>query len=134
MKDKVNVRVLLTGLSLLGVFIAAAVVVVLMLAPRDDSPSFPETSSIDRPAGGNDEESSRSETDPITNTPGAGGGESAITLLDQLRRSRRPDEPVCLVTFDYDRMIERALGSVGVTIKTISLYTPVLSKCSHSGY
>ena len=59
MKDKVNVRVLLTGLSLLGVFIAAAVVVVLMLAPRDDSPSFPETSSIDRPVGGNDEESSR---------------------------------------------------------------------------
>ena len=48
MKDKVNVRVLLTGLSLLGVFIAAAVVVVLMLAPRNDAPTFPETSSIDR--------------------------------------------------------------------------------------
>lgn len=29
---------------------------------------------------------------------------------------------MCLVTFDYDRMIERALGSVGVTIKTISQY------------
>ena len=42
MKDKVNVRVLLTGLSLLGVFIAAAVVVVLMLAPRNDAPTFPE--------------------------------------------------------------------------------------------
>ena len=77
MKDKVNVRVLLTGLSLLGVFIAAAVVVVPMLAPRNDAPTFPETSSIDRPVGGNDEESSRYETDPITNTPRAGGEESA---------------------------------------------------------
>ena len=38
------------------------------------------------------------------------------------RRSRRSDEPVCLVTFNYDRMIERALGSVGVTIETIPQY------------
>ena len=40
-----------------------------------------------------------------------------LTLLDQLRLMRRPDEPVCLVTFNYDRMIERVLPSVGVTIK-----------------
>lgn len=52
----------------------------------------------------------------------AGGITNYITLLDQLRRSRRPDEPVCLVTFNYDRMIERALGSVGVAIETISQY------------
>ena len=77
MKDLFNVRVLLTGLSLLGVFIAAAVVVVLMLAPRDDAPTFPETSSTDRPVRGNDEESSHSETDPIANTPRAEGEESA---------------------------------------------------------
>ena len=77
MKDKVNVRVLLTGLSILGVFIAAAAAVILMLAPRNDAPTFPETSSIDRPVGGNDEASSRSETDPITDTPRVGGEESA---------------------------------------------------------
>ena len=41
MKDKVNVRVLLTGLSLLGVFIAAAVVVVLMLATKKRRPDLP---------------------------------------------------------------------------------------------
>ena len=52
----------------------------------------------------------------------AGGITNYITLLDQLRRSCRPGEPVCLVTFNYDRMIERALGSVGVTIETISQY------------
>ena len=52
----------------------------------------------------------------------AGGITNYITLLDQLRRSRQPDEPVCLVTFNYDRMIERALGSVGVAIETISQY------------
>lgn len=45
-----------------------------------------------------------------------------VTLLDQLRRMRRPEEPVCLVTFNYDRMIETALPSVGVTIETISHY------------
>ena len=41
------------------------------------------------------------------------------SLLDQLRRARRPDEPICIVTFNYDRLIERALDQVGVTIKTI---------------
>jgi hypothetical protein len=45
-----------------------------------------------------------------------------VTLLDQLRRSRKPKEPVCLVTFNYDRMIEKALPSVGVTIESISGY------------
>ena len=39
-----------------------------------------------------------------------------VTLLDQVRLSRQPDETVCLVTFNYDTMIEKALPSVGVTI------------------
>ena len=77
MKDKVNVKALLTGLSVLGAFIAAAVVVALILAPGDDDPALPETASIDSSVGGEDEESSRSETVLITNTPGAGGEEPA---------------------------------------------------------
>lgn len=45
-----------------------------------------------------------------------------VTLLDQLRRSRSAGEPVCLVTFNYDRMIEDALHSVGVNIENIDDY------------
>lgn len=44
------------------------------------------------------------------------------TLLDQLRRSRRPEESVCLVTFNYDSMIESALRPAGVPIDTIPQY------------
>jgi SIR2-like domain len=44
------------------------------------------------------------------------------SLLDQLRRSRRQDEPVCIVTFNYDRLIESALEREGVTIKLIDDY------------
>ena len=78
MKDKVNVRVLLTGLSMLGVLITAAVVGVLVLTPGDENPALPETSSVDRSVGGEDEESSGHETVLITNTPGTGGEESAL--------------------------------------------------------
>jgi SIR2-like domain len=42
-----------------------------------------------------------------------------VTLLDQVRRARRPDEPVCIVTFNYDRMIEDALRYVGITIAAV---------------
>ncbi len=42
----------------------------------------------------------------------AGGITNYITMLDQLRRSRR-DEHVCLVTFNYDRMYDREGASVG---------------------
>ena len=45
-----------------------------------------------------------------------------VTLLDQLRRSGRPGETVCLVTFNYDRMIENAFPSVGLTIDSIPDY------------
>jgi len=48
---------------------------------------------------------------------------SYVTFLDQLRRMRQNEEPVCLVTFNYDRMIESALRSVfRVTIDNISQY------------
>ena len=77
MEGNVNVKALLTGLSMLGALVAAAVVVVFVLAPGDDAPPRPETASIDRLVGGEDEDSSRSETVTITNAPGPGGEESA---------------------------------------------------------
>ena len=42
-----------------------------------------------------------------------------FTLLDQLRRQK---EPVLLVTFNYDRQIENALPSVGVSTDDLSHY------------
>ena len=77
MKDNINVKALLIGLSMLGVSITAAVVVVVILVTGKDNSAFSETGSIDRSLGGKDEESSRSETGHITNTPGAGGEEPA---------------------------------------------------------
>lgn len=44
------------------------------------------------------------------------------TLLDQIERWREPGESVCLVTFNYDTMIEEALPSVGVEIRQIHDY------------
>lgn len=44
------------------------------------------------------------------------------TLLDQIERWRKPDEQVCLVTFNYDTMLETALGTVGVNIQTLPDY------------
>ena len=45
-----------------------------------------------------------------------------VTLLDQLRRSRPKNEPVLLVTFNYDRMIESALSSVDISLSELSHY------------
>ena len=45
-----------------------------------------------------------------------------VTLLDQVRRARKSGEPVCIVTFNYDRMIEAALGSLGISITAMSHY------------
>ena len=45
-----------------------------------------------------------------------------VTLLDQLRRCRAHDSAVLLATFNYDRMIEAALPSVGVTIDELPKY------------
>lgn len=55
----------------------------------------------------------RGDAGPITNYK---------TLLDQLRRSRQHGEPVCVVTFNYDCMIEDALATVGVPINEIEGY------------
>jgi hypothetical protein len=51
----------------------------------------------------------------------ARGMTNYVTLLDQLRRCRLED-PVLLVTFNYDKMIEDALSSVGVAVNDISQY------------
>ena len=45
-----------------------------------------------------------------------------VTLLDQLRRKRPKNEPVLLVTFNYDRMIESALLSVDISISELPHY------------
>jgi hypothetical protein len=44
------------------------------------------------------------------------------TLLDQIEQWRKPDECVCLVTFNYDRMLEIALSTVGVEIQALPDY------------
>ncbi|MFQ5915739.1 MAG: SIR2 family protein [Nitrospinota bacterium] len=44
------------------------------------------------------------------------------TLLDQIERWRKPGERVCLVTFNYDTLLETALPSVGVTIRDLPDY------------
>ena len=45
-----------------------------------------------------------------------------VTLVDQLRRCRGTTDPVLLVTFNYDRMIEQALSSVGIAIADLPHY------------
>ena len=77
MKNYVNVKALLIGLSMFGVSITVAVVVVVILATGDGAPAFPEAGNNDRAVVGKDEESFRSETGLITNTQGTGGEESA---------------------------------------------------------
>jgi hypothetical protein len=51
-----------------------------------------------------------------------GGATNQISLLDQIERWRKPDEQVYLVTFNYDRMLERALRTVGINIQSLSDY------------
>jgi hypothetical protein len=50
-----------------------------------------------------------------------GGVSNYVALLDQLRRVHG-DEEVCIVTFNYDCMIEKALSTVGVIIHDINDY------------
>lgn len=45
------------------------------------------------------------------------------TLLDQIEHHGRPYDGVCIVTFNYDCLIERALESVNVTISDFNSYT-----------
>jgi hypothetical protein len=44
-------------------------------------------------------------------------------LLDQIERTHRRDEPVCLVTFNYDTLLEEALSDFGLDIKDFRDYT-----------
>jgi hypothetical protein len=43
-------------------------------------------------------------------------------LLDQINRWRRSDEEVCLVTFNYDTLLEDATSAVGLTITNLDHY------------
>ena len=43
-------------------------------------------------------------------------------LLDQIKRRRNGDEQTCLVTFNYDTMLDAALGTVGNPIRTMDDY------------
>jgi hypothetical protein len=54
----------------------------------------------------------------------AGGITNYVTILDQLRRCRQTlgTGPVLLITFNYDRLIEYALPSVGITITDLPHY------------
>jgi hypothetical protein len=45
------------------------------------------------------------------------------TLLDQIERAHKKDEPVCLVTFNYDTLLEDALSEFGLPIKAFPDYT-----------
>jgi hypothetical protein len=44
------------------------------------------------------------------------------TLLDQIERWRKNTETACLVTFNYDTLLEDALPSVGLSIQSIEDY------------
>src|SRR5260370_2316580 len=44
------------------------------------------------------------------------------TLLDQIQRWRKPEQQVCLATFNYDRMLEAALPTVGIRIQDLNDY------------
>jgi len=44
------------------------------------------------------------------------------SLLDLIEHARKPEETVCLVTFNYDTMLEAALPTVGVEIRSIDDY------------
>lgn len=44
------------------------------------------------------------------------------SLLDQINRWRKPDETVCLVTFNYDTLLEHAMSVVGPTIAELKDY------------
>ena len=88
MKDKVNLKALLTGLSMLGALVAAGVVIVLIRAPGDVAPALPSTVGMERPVGGGGEDSSGSENVPNTSTPGVEREETATPDAAPLESSR----------------------------------------------
>lgn len=44
-------------------------------------------------------------------------------LLDQIERANKKNEPVCLVTFNYDTLLEDALSHFGLSIEAFRDYT-----------
>jgi hypothetical protein len=46
-----------------------------------------------------------------------------LALLREIERTHQGDEPVCLVTFNYDTLLEAALSQLGWTIGTMEDYT-----------
>jgi hypothetical protein len=46
-----------------------------------------------------------------------------LTLLREIERTHKVAEPVCLVTFNYDTLLENALGELGYRIDRIEDYT-----------
>jgi hypothetical protein len=44
------------------------------------------------------------------------------SLVDQIRHWRKPEERVCFVTFNYDRLLDAVMPEVGVTIKGLDDY------------
>jgi len=48
-----------------------------------------------------------------------------LSLLREIQRTRKTDEPVCLVTFNYDTLLEGALAhpNIGLEIKQMDDYT-----------
>ena len=51
-----------------------------------------------------------------------GGASNYIAFLDQLESRRERQESICLVTFNYDTMLEDALQLVGVNIRNLEDY------------
>lgn len=45
------------------------------------------------------------------------------TLLDEIQRLNKKNEPVCLVTFNYDTLLDDALSNLGLPIQALSDYT-----------
>ena len=56
------------------------------------------------------------------NAEAPGGVTNYKTFLDQLEGLRDPQESICLVTFNYDTMLEDALSVVGMNIENIADY------------
>jgi hypothetical protein len=62
------------------------------------------------------------ECEKLWNRDWARGITNYKTLLDLIERQRKPGEEVCLVTFNYDRMLEDAMPAVGVNIRGLGDY------------